>query len=233
MLEAAPGISTWVLLLSPAWIALVFASTGAFAVAVAVLIFDLYWFVRSFTLYTGMWSTYLRMRRDMGIDWVARCREPAPEGAPDPLSFHHLSIIPTYTEPYGVLERTVQAIVDASYPKEQKLIGIITRVEDKPGWANVAKLREKFGEQVGGFYHIKDPLEPPLVPGKSAAMNWGGRECRNICHCEVVAESTRTAVGTAQMLLWNSGTGCQITWSRPGWRAWCQLSQAKYSGWTL
>jgi cellulose synthase/poly-beta-1,6-N-acetylglucosamine synthase-like glycosyltransferase len=176
MLEAAPGITTWVLLLSPAWITLVFASTGAFAVAVAVLIFDLYWFVRSFTLYTGMWSTYLRMRRDMEIDWLARCREPAPEGAPDPLSFQHLSIIPTYTEPYGVLERTVEAIARASYPREQKLVAVITRVEDKPGWANVARLRERFGDQVGGFFHVKDPLEPPLVPGKSAAMNWGGRD---------------------------------------------------------
>jgi hypothetical protein len=26
-----------------------------------------------------------------------------------------------------------------------------------------------------GFYHIKDPLEPGIVVGKSAAMNWGGR----------------------------------------------------------
>src|SRR2546427_6922923 len=124
MLEAAPGIVTWVLLLSPAWITLIFASYGANVVAVVVLIFALYWFVRSFTVITGMWSTYLRMRQDMKVDWLARCREPVPEGVPDPLSFYHLSIIPTYTEPYGVLERTVRAIVDASYPGELKLIGI-------------------------------------------------------------------------------------------------------------
>jgi cellulose synthase/poly-beta-1,6-N-acetylglucosamine synthase-like glycosyltransferase len=176
MLEAAPGIVTWVLLLSPAWITLIFASSGARVVAVVVLVFDLYWFVRSFTIITGMWSTFLRMRRDVAVDWLARCREPVPEGSPDPLSFHHLSLIPTYTEPYNVLERTVRAIAEASYPKELKLIGIITRVEDKPGWANVARLKEQFGDQVAGFFHIKDPLEPPLVPGKSAAMNWGGRE---------------------------------------------------------
>src|SRR5437868_3972423 len=94
MLEAAPGVVTWVLLLSPAWITLVFASSGATAVAVVVLVFDLYWFVRSFTVITGMWSTFLRMRRDMSVDWLAMCREPVPEGLPDPLSFHHLSIIP-------------------------------------------------------------------------------------------------------------------------------------------
>jgi len=177
LLEAAPGLVTWILLLAPAWIPIVFASDGAFAVAIAVLCFDVYWFFRSFLVITGVWSTYFKMRRDMRTDWLARCRdEPVPAGCLDPLSFHHLSIIPTYTEPYHVLEKTCQAIVDANYPRELKLIAIITRETDKPGWANVARLREQFGGGVAGFFHVKDPMEPPLVPGKSAAMNWGGRD---------------------------------------------------------
>src|SRR4030088_1278711 len=149
MLEMAPGLVTWTLLLAPAWIPALFASNGAIGVAVAVLCFDLYWFFRSFTVIPGIWSPYLRMRRDMATDWLARCRSDAlPEGCPDPLSFHHLSVIPTYTEPYHVLEQTCQAIVDSNYPKELKLIGIITRETDRPGWANVARLRERFGDQV-------------------------------------------------------------------------------------
>jgi hypothetical protein len=177
LLEAAPGLITWLLVLGPAWVPAVFGSDGAFAVAIGVLVFDVYWFGRSLLTITGIWSTYLKMRRDMRLDWLARCRDDTlPAGCPDPLSFHHLSIIPTYTEPYHVLEATCRAIVEANYPKELKLIGIITRETDRPGWANVARLREQFGDQVGGFFHIKDPLEPPLVPGKSAAMNWGGRD---------------------------------------------------------
>src|SRR5437660_1471023 len=175
LLEAAPGLITWTLLLAPAWIPLIFASTGALAVAVGVLIFDGYWFIRSFMVITGVWSTYLKMRRDMSIDWLARCREAPPEGCPDPLTLYQLSVIPTYTEPYHVLEKTVQAIVDSNYPKELKLVGIITRETDKPGWENVARLKEKFANRLRGFYHIKDPLEPGIVIGKSAAMNWGGR----------------------------------------------------------
>jgi cellulose synthase/poly-beta-1,6-N-acetylglucosamine synthase-like glycosyltransferase len=176
LLEAAPGLVTWTLLLAPAWIPVLFASDGAFAVAVAVLVFDLYWLFRSLTVITGVWSTFRRMRRDMAIPWLDLCRKEARvEGRPHPLDYHHLSIIPTYTEPYHVLERTVQAIVDADYPDELKLVAVITRVTDKPGWENVARLRERFASRLGGFYHVKDPLEPPLVPGKSAAMNWGGR----------------------------------------------------------
>src|SRR5258708_22358617 len=55
------------------------------------------------------------------------------------------------------------------------MIGTSTRETDKPGWENVARLKAKFGDQLRGFYHIKDPLEPGIVIGKSAAMNWGGR----------------------------------------------------------
>ncbi len=175
LFEAAPGIVTWVLLLAPAWISIVFSTPGALAVAAAVLVFDIYWVGRAITLVTGVYGTMWRMRSDMRKDWLALCREEQKTGAHDPLQYYHLCVIPTYTEPYHVLERTVQAIVDANYPPELKMIGIITRETDKPGWENVALLKEKFGGQLGGFYHIKDPLEPGIVIGKSAAMNWGGR----------------------------------------------------------
>src|SRR5258708_26003725 len=55
------------------------------------------------------------------------------------------------------------------------MIGIITRETDKPGWENVARLKEKVGRRLKGLSPIKDPLEPGVVSGKSAAMYWGGR----------------------------------------------------------
>jgi hypothetical protein len=175
LFEAAPGLITWILLLSPAWIPIIFQSPGALVVASAVLVFDIYWLIRAITVVTGVYSTMLRMRRDMAMDWLALCREDRGKGVLDPLQYIHLSVIPTYTEPYHVLEQTVQAIVDSNYPSELMMVGIITRETDKPGWENVARLKEKFGPRLGGFYHIKDPLEPGIVVGKSAAMNWGGR----------------------------------------------------------
>jgi hypothetical protein len=175
LFEAAPGLVTWVLLLAPAWIPIVFPWPGAFAVAAVVLMFDIYWLFRSVTVVTGVYSTLWRMRRDMAKDWLAICLQDQKLGKHDPLQYYHLCIIPTYTEPYHVLERTVQAIVDSNYPAELTMVGIITRETDKPGWENVARLKEKFGGRLRGFYHIKDPLEPGIVVGKSAAMNWGGR----------------------------------------------------------
>ena len=181
ILEALPGIVTWVVLLCPLWIPVLFQGVGAFAVAIGVLAFDLYWFARAFWVIRGVYRTYGHLQRDLRVDWLQRCRElPAepgglPEGAPAPLDLFHLCLIPTYTEPYHVLEATVRAIADSDYPAERKLVGVITRETDVEGWANVARLREQFGDRLAAFYHIKDPLEPGIVIGKSAAMNWGGR----------------------------------------------------------
>jgi len=175
LFEAAPGLVTWILLLAPAWIPIVFPWPGAFAVAGAVLVFDVYWLVRSVSVVTGVYQTFSRMRRDMARDWLALCLEDRAAGMRDPLQFIHLSIIPTYTEPYHVLERTVRAIVESNYPPELKMIAIITRDTDKAGWENVARLKANFGDHVLGFYHVKDAVEPGVVVGKSAAMNWGGR----------------------------------------------------------
>jgi cellulose synthase/poly-beta-1,6-N-acetylglucosamine synthase-like glycosyltransferase len=174
-LEATPGAVTWIALTAPAWIPIVFKLPGAILVATAVLIFDIYWLFRSLTVVAGVWGSLNHLKRDMATDWLALCRVDQAAGKHDPLQYFHLCVVPTYTEPYHVLERTVQAIVDSNYPDELKLVGIITRETDKPGWENVARLKEKFGGRVRGFYHIKDPLEPGIVVGKSAAMNWGGR----------------------------------------------------------
>ena len=52
LFEASPGLVTWIMLLAPAWIPIIFHSTGALAVAVAVLIFDAYWVLRAIGVVT-------------------------------------------------------------------------------------------------------------------------------------------------------------------------------------
>ena len=57
LFEAAPGLTTWILLLTPAWIPIVFHSTGAILVATVVLVYDIYWLFRSITVVSGIYST--------------------------------------------------------------------------------------------------------------------------------------------------------------------------------
>jgi cellulose synthase/poly-beta-1,6-N-acetylglucosamine synthase-like glycosyltransferase len=177
-LEVAPGLLTWGIILAPIVGSLFLAPY----VAVAIFTLDVYWVLRTFAVVLTIRKTYLRMRKDMAVDWWQRCEAIAHErGRPDPRRIVHAVLIPTYTEPYGVLRETVRAVVEARYPKENKVVAIITRESDRAGWENVRRLQEEFGSSLRSFLHIKDPLLPGIVVGKSAAMAYAGpvlkREC--------------------------------------------------------
>src|SRR5437879_6955516 len=108
LFEAAPGLITWILLLAPAWIPIIFPWPGAFVVAGVVLLFDIYWLLRSITVVMGVYSTLSRMRRDMRKDWLAICYKAQVEGLRDPLQYIHPCLIPTHTHTYSVLVTTDQ-----------------------------------------------------------------------------------------------------------------------------
>jgi hypothetical protein len=97
------------------------------------------------------------------------------EAIPDPDRLWHVALVPTYTEPYEKLHETVRAIAEADWPRERKMVAIITRETDHGGRENVARLREAFGDAFLHFFHILDPLEPGIVVGKGSAMAYGGR----------------------------------------------------------
>ncbi len=174
LLEAAPGLLTWNLILAPMWLSTTYY--GVQLVASAVLVFDLFWLVRTIVIVAAVRGSHACLKREMAIDWELRRRQMAvsPDGV-DPDAVFALCLIPTYTEPYHTLRATVAAIARASYPTELKLVAIITRHNDEPGIANIARLRDEFGDKFARFYHIKDPLLPGIVVGKSAAMSYGGR----------------------------------------------------------
>lgn len=90
-------------------------------------------------------------------------------------TYTHLALIPTYTESLEKLRHTVRALAEADWPRERKVVAIITRETDEGGIANVVALTEEFGDRFAEFIHILDPLEPGIVVGKSSAMAWGGR----------------------------------------------------------
>lgn len=97
------------------------------------------------------------------------------EAIGDPDRLWHVALVPTYTEPYEKLHATIRALADADWPRERKMVAIITRETDLTGRENVARLREAFGDRFLHFFHVLDPLEPGVVVGKSSAMAYGGR----------------------------------------------------------
>ena len=114
-------------------------------------------------------------RRLVEAELAALRRMETGEPPPAWTEYTHVALIPTYTEPLDKLRDTVQALAVARWPRERKIVAIITRETDEHGIANVRRLQEEFAGQFADFIHILDPLEPGIVIGKSSAMAWGGR----------------------------------------------------------
>ena len=131
------------------------------------------------------------------IDWWQRCQEleaSLPQGAPAPSEVVQCALIPTYTESYDVLRATVAALAAQNYPEHLRVCAIITRETDLGGIENVARLREEFADSSFRlFLHIKDPLLPGIVVGKSAAMAYGGPVLKAACD-ELGLDPSRTMV---------------------------------------
>ena len=171
ILEVAPGALTWTILIAPVLASFVFAPF----IAVAIFVIDIYWLLRTASVVVGITSTYRKMKKAERENWWQRCLAlTVSETIRDPHRIAHAILIPTYTEPYAILRETVRAIAEADYPSENKVVAIITRESDRPGWENVARLQQEFGDRLRAFLHIKDPLLPGIVLGKSAAMAYGG-----------------------------------------------------------
>ncbi len=185
LLEILPGALTWLVLLVPVCVAFAIRlndPTKLWILGVGAILLDCYWFTRTTLTVRSVRRSLRRIEETQATDWWAHCLQmEVAEGAPHPTEVVHCALIPTYTESYEVLRATVAALAGQNYPADRRLVAIITRVTDTGGWENVARLREEFGDRFLAFLHIKDPLLPGIVVGKSAAMSYGGPELRRAC----------------------------------------------------
>jgi hypothetical protein len=185
LLEILPGALTWAVLLLPVVVAFAIRlndPTKLWILGLGAVLLDVYWFARTALTVRAVSRSLRVLQRTEDVDWWARCLELQPaEGRPRPQDVVHCALIPTYTEKYEVLRATVEALADQSFPEQQRVCAIITRVTDSGGWENVARLREEFGQRFRAFIHIKDPLLPGIVVGKSAAMAYGGPVLKQAC----------------------------------------------------
>ncbi len=69
-LEMVPGLVTWSIFIG----AVVLSFLAPPVVAYAILLFDVYWLVRSVILSTNLIRAYRRLRRDTRVDWHSRIR---------------------------------------------------------------------------------------------------------------------------------------------------------------
>lgn len=171
--EIIPGALTWltfILMILLSWF------TPAF-VAVFIILFDIYWLLKSIYLSLHLRSTLSRMKENMKVDWLILLRT---EKAGEWESVWHLVILPMYNEPYAVVKESVESLVRTNYPKD-KIIVVLSAEERGGEEARVTadKLRQEFGDKFFRFATTVHPANlPGEIPGKGSNETWAAKHVK-------------------------------------------------------
>jgi cellulose synthase/poly-beta-1,6-N-acetylglucosamine synthase-like glycosyltransferase len=156
--EMLPGFLTWGTFLG--FIGLSFVIP--MAVAIFVILYDIYWLLKVFYLNTFLIGAYRKMTRDVQKDWLEKAR--VCNGFEN---LYHAVIFPTYDEDKTVLETSLTSLKEANYPVEKMIVVVAT--EEREGEARQEKedyLRERFE---GVFHTLLITTHPADTPGELKA----------------------------------------------------------------
>lgn len=185
-LEIIPAVLAWgtigmMILLSwkaPVW------------VAIFIIMFDLYWLVKTVFLSFHLRSNWRRMQHYLEVDWKERL------GA---LRWDHLwqlVILPTAGEPMEVIKDSLDSIRNAEWPRERMIV--VLAFEDRGRDDHIlGEQFEKMYRDVFGVLHVTYHPQglPGELRGKGANETWAAREIqkiidvRGIPHKDIIASS--------------------------------------------
>ncbi len=174
--EMLPGVLAWLTLvfmflfswLLPVW------------VSIFIILFDIYWVLKTVYLSLHLRATFSEMRRVMKVDWLARIRKELPNAETALRDIYHLVILPMYDEPYEVVRESFESLLRANYPKGKLLV--VLALEDRAGDAARAmaeKLEAEYGTVFGKFLITHHPVGlPDEIPGKGSNEVWAGKQAK-------------------------------------------------------
>jgi hypothetical protein len=171
--EILPGALAWgtlALMIYLSWRAPVF-------VAVFIILFDVYWLLKTVYLYFHLRNTYIELRKNLAIPWRAKLDE-LPAGELRWQDVVHLVVLPMFREPHALVRETFLSLAKANYPHER--IFVVLAIEERAGDAareTARRIEAEFGSAFGGLITTAHPADlPGELAGKGSNETWAVRE---------------------------------------------------------
>jgi len=171
--EIIPGLLTWLTII----LLFVFSFTAPYAVATIVMIYAIYWLIRIFIMTSFLVAGFIRYRKEIAIDWLARLQADFP-GRWNEL--YHMAIVPTYKEDISILRHTLDAIRKSKYPHQKMIVVVAFEGRDKelaPQYAPI--LTREYEHQFAKLLITFHPGDiPGEVRGKGPNITWAARRAK-------------------------------------------------------
>ena len=120
--EILPGALAWLTLI----LVVVLSSQAPAFVAVFIILFDIYWLLKSLYLSFHLRSTFGEMRKNLEVNWLAKLREEKESVGTEWEEIRHLIILPMFEEPYELVRESFGSIADSNYPKDKMVVVLAT-----------------------------------------------------------------------------------------------------------
>jgi cellulose synthase/poly-beta-1,6-N-acetylglucosamine synthase-like glycosyltransferase len=166
-LEMLPGSVSWFLILFPIW--------GSFflplVLAYFILFFDVYWFYKSFSLAITAFIASRKIKAAEKMNWLEMAK---------PLEnfekITHVVVIPNYRENLEKLRKTVESLVNQTFPAKRIYVVLAMEQREIEGKERAEKLISEFKDKFGDIFVTLHPDIEGEVKGKSSNEAYGGKK---------------------------------------------------------
>jgi hypothetical protein len=173
-LEIFPGALAWTGIILP----IIFSFIWPSAVAIYVLLFDLYWVINALLMANFMFSSFRKMKAALHTDFGSKLDS---LDISDPLvvdcnNIYQVVMFATFREELDTLEPSVESVVESTWPNERKIIMLAGEERDLERLKRVSSsLKAKYGGKIFDFIVSIHPdgIEGE-VRGKGAGCHFAG-----------------------------------------------------------
>jgi len=201
--EILPGTLTWL-----TFILAVFSSIWLPLWAIYfIIVFDFLWLIRVYYMVANQISSWVRFRSAVKIDWwerVSAIGRPAPAKGGSPMAdsgwqnldqkptqkltaknwqdYCHLIFLPTYQEPFEVVDKTFQTLAQNRYDLSKFIVVLAGEARDRENFMAIAeKIQNLYQNR---FLKILITVHPQNltgeIPGKGSNLNYAGGEAKKL-----------------------------------------------------
>lgn len=175
-LEILPAVLSWLTLIGAiliSWLLPIFA-------AFFIIIFDIYWFLKTIYLSLHLRTAFKKMRKNMKINWLKELTNNQQSTTYNWQKIYHLILLPFYNEPEEIIRASIKSLANANYPKEK--IIVVLAAEEKAG-TQAKEIAEKIkNEYENKFFKFLITVHPQNIageiPGKGANIAYAGKRAK-------------------------------------------------------
>lgn len=172
--EIIPGFLAWTTIVLVILLSLLLPA----AVAIFIILFDIYWLFKTIYLSFHLRATFKKMRENLNINWLNKLHVSG-------FRFHeiyHLVILPMYKEPYEVVKQSFECLMRANYSRDKFIV--VLAIEERAGEQTKETARKIETEFGGAFFKFLITVHPGDIPGelpgKGSNETWAAKEAKRL-----------------------------------------------------